>query len=414
MVLLLGQVREAAVQTTLPLHSPEFYAGDPYPAYRELRATSPVCWNDVNKFWALLKYEDIRFASTHPAAFTSTKGITIPVPGMPNPVQQNSLIFVDPPAHRRLRTLINSGFTRRQVALLEPKIRSVVGGLLDGLTPDSVHEFVATIAAPLPIRVIAELIGAPPDDWDQFQAWTDAAIGTADKEIDGDAMMVIGQLYHYLRQLIAARRTEARDDLFSVLAGAEVDGIRLNDEALLDFSFLLLAAGNETTRNLIALGTLALIAHPDQCRLLVEDPALIPGAVEEMLRWTSPVMHMARTATAEVEIRGQRIAEGDVVVLLYGSANRDEDVFGSDAEEFKVTRQPNPHIAFGCGEHSCVGSQLARVTATAFFTELLSRFPRLELIGEVNRMPATMLPLVTRMQVRLGSEATAESGGPHQ
>jgi cytochrome P450 len=402
------------VQTTFPLHSPDFYAGNPYPAYRELRAAAPVCWNDVNKFWALLKYEDIRFVSTHPAAFTSTKGITIPVPGMPNPVQPSNLIFVDPPQHRRLRTLINSGFTRRQVAALEPKIRAVVDGLLDDLEPGRVHEFVAAIAARLPIRVIAELIGVPAGDWEQFQAWTDAAIGTADTEIDGDAMTVVGQLYHYLRRLIAARRTEPRDDLFSVLAGAEVDGCRLNDEELLDFSFLLLASGNETTRNLLALGTLALIAHPDQCRLLVEDPSLIPSAVEEILRWTSPVMHMARTATAEVEIRGRRIAEGDVIVLLYGSANRDEDVFGSGAEEFKVARQPNPHIAFGCGEHSCVGAQLARVTATVFFTELLSRFPQLELIGKVDRMPATMLPLVTRMQVRLGSEATAESGGPHQ
>jgi cytochrome P450 len=229
------------------------------------------------------------------------------------------------------------------------------------------------------------------------------AIGTADPVIDFEPMAAAGNLYHYFRQLIAARRTEDRGDLFSVLAGAEVDGLRLNDEDLLDFSFLLLAAGNETIRDLIALGTLALIAHPDQCRLLVEDPTLIPGAVEEMLRWTSPVVHMARTATTNVEIRGQRIAEGDVVVMLYGSANRDEDVFGSDAEEFKVARHPNPHIAFGCGEHSCVGAQLARVTASVYFDELLRRFPTLELAGEVDRMPATMLPLVKSMPVRLGT-----------
>ncbi|CQD13308.1 cytochrome P450 superfamily protein [Mycobacterium europaeum] len=394
------------MRTTFPaslLHSPDFYAGDPYPAYRELRATAPVCWNDVTNFWALSKYEDIRFVSTNPATFTSTRGITIPDPQMGNAVQEGNLIFTDPPRHRQLRKLINSGFTRRRVALLEPKIREIVRGILDGVQPDSVHEFADEVAAPLPTRMIAELIGAPADDWEQFRAWSDAATGTADPEIELDPVVAMGQLYEYFQKLIAARRVDARDDLLSVLAGAEIDGVRLTDEDLLNFAYLLLVAGNETTRNLIALGTLALIAHPDQCRLLADDPALIPGAVEEMLRWTSPVVHMARTATTDVEIRGQRIAEGDVVVMLYGSANRDEEIFGPDSEEFKVTRHPNPHIAFGCGEHSCVGAQLARLEACVMFDELLRRFPRLELVGAVDRMRATMVPGVKRMPVRLGA-----------
>ena len=393
----------AKSSSAIPLHSPDFYAGDPYPAYRELRATAPVCWNDVTKFWALLKYEDIRFVSSSPALFTSTKGITIPDPAMPSPVQEGTLIFSDPPRHRQLRKLINSGFTRRRVAVLEPKIREIVRGILDGIEPGSVHEFAEEIAAPLPTRMIAELIGAPPDDWEQFRAWSDAATGTADPEIELDSFVAMGQLFEYFQKLIAARRAEPRDDLLSVLAEAEIDEHRLTDEDLLNFAFLLLVAGNETTRNLIALGTLALISHPDQRRLLVENPALIPGAVEEMLRWNSPVVHMARTAVADVEIRGQRIAEGDVVVMLYGSANRDEDVFGSDSEEFKVTRHPNPHIAFGCGEHSCVGAQLARLEATVMFEELLGRFPKLELVGDVDRMRATMVPGVKRMPVRLGA-----------
>lgn len=393
------------MQTTFPLHSPDFYAGDPYPAYRELRATSPVCWNDVTNFWALLKYEDIRFVSSNPALFSSTKGITIPDPALDNPVVENSLIFTDPPRHRQLRKLINAGFTRRRMAVLEPRIREIVRGILDGVQPDSVHEFAEEIAAPLPTRMIAELIGAPPDDWEQFRAWSDAATGIADPEIELDPLIAMGQLFEYFQKLIAAKRVDARDDLLSVLAGAEIDGHRLTDEDLLNFAFLLLVAGNETTRNLIALGTLALIAHPDQCRLLVEDRSLIPGAVEEMLRWNSPVVHMARTATADVEIRGQRIAEGDTVVMLYGSANRDEDIFGCDAEEFRVTRHPNPHIAFGCGEHSCVGAQLARLEACVMFDELLRRFPTLELAGEVDRMRATMVPGVKRMPVRFGTPA---------
>lgn len=392
-----------AVRTDAPLHSPEFYAGDPYPTYRELRETSPVHWNDATEFWALLKYEDIRYVSSTPALFTSTKGISIPDPEMPNPVQEGNLIFTDPPRHRQMRKLINSGFTRRRVAVLEPKIREIVRGILDGIEPGSVLEFAETVAAPLPTRMIAELIGAPTEDWEQFRTWSDAATGTADPEIELDPFVAIGQLFEYFQKLIAARQRNPQDDLLSVLAQAEIDGHSLTEEDLLNFSFLLLVAGNETTRNLIALGTCALIEHPDQCRLLIEDPALIPGAVEEMLRFTSPVVSMSRVATADTEIRGQLIHEGQVVTMLYGSANRDEDVFGADSEEFKVTRHPNPHIAFGCGEHSCIGAQLARLEATVLFEELLQRFPRLELVGDVDRMKATMVPGVKRMPVRLGA-----------
>ena len=391
------------MRTTFPLHSPDFFAGDPYPAYKELRAHAPVCWNDVTNFWALLKYEDIRYVSTNPDKFSSTKGITIPDPVMPNPVQEGNLIFTDPPRHRQLRKLINTGFTRRQVAILEPKVREIVYGVLDGVSSDCTVEFADQLAAPLPTRMIAELLGAPPDDWEKFRRWSDACTGTADPEIELDSFAAIGELFEYFQQLISARRAEPRNDMLSVLSTAEVDGVRLSDDDLLNFAFLLLVAGNETTRNLIALGTLALIEHPAECARLVEDPTLIPGAVEEMLRWCSPVTHMARAATADIEIRGQRIHDGDMVVMLYGSANRDEEIFGSDAEEFKVTRHPNPHIAFGCGEHSCVGAQLARLEARVFFEVLLGRYPQLELVGDVDRMRATMVPGVKRMPVRLGT-----------
>jgi cytochrome P450 len=389
---------------TFPLHSAEFYAGDPYPVFKELRATSPVCWNDVTGFWAFLKYEDIRFASTNPGTFSSEKGITIPDPAVSNPVQEGNLIFTDPPRHRQLRKLINSGFTQRQVKMLEPKLRAFARRVLDDVYPSTTPEFAEEIAAPLPTWMIAELLGAPSQDWEQFRTWSDATVGLADPEIELDSLTAIGQLYEYFLALINDRRTAAvtgRDDLLSVLIAAEVDGERLSDEDLLNFCFLLLVAGNETTRNLIALGTLALIENPEQFRQLRRDPGLIPSAVEEMLRFTNPVASMARCATRDVEVRGQLIREGDMVVMLYGSANRDEDVFGPTADEFDITRHPNPHIAFGCGEHSCLGAQLARLEARVMFGELLHRFPEIELAGEVSRMSSTSVPGVKRMPVRL-------------
>ncbi|MDX1886593.1 cytochrome P450 [Mycolicibacterium sp. 120270] len=388
------------------MHSPDFYAGDPYPAYRELRNSTPVVWNDVTNFWALTKYEDIRYVSGHPMIFSSTKGITIPDPSQPEPVQEGNLIFTDPPRHRQLRKLINAGFTRRQVSLLEPKVREIVKGIVDDVDPTREYEFAEEIAAPLPTRMIAEMLGAPPEDWEKFRTWSDAAVGTADPDIELDHLVALGELYEYFTKLIAARRSgevTGQDDLLSILAAAEVDGERLSDEDLLNFSFLLLVAGNETTRNLIALGTLALLDHPDQFALLRSKPELLPLAVEELLRFTSPVTHMAREATQDVEIRGQKIQAGETVVMLYGAANRDEDVFGATAEVFDITRNPNPHIAFGAGEHACLGAQLARLEARVMFEVLLGTYPSIELTGDVTRLRATMVPGVKRMPVRLGA-----------
>ena len=389
--------------SALPLHSPDFYAGDPYPAYRELRTSTPVVWNDVTDFWALTKYEDIRYVSGHPLTFTSTKGITIPDPSQPEPVQEGNLIFTDPPRHRQLRKLINAGFTRRQVTLLEPKVREIVKGILDAVDPSREYEFAEEIAAPLPTRLIAEMLGAPPEDWEQFRTWSDAAVGTADPDIELDNVVALGQLYEYFTKLIDARRSGAvvGNDLLSILAAAEVDGERLTDADLLNFSFLLLVAGNETTRNLIALGTQALLDHPDQFALLRSNPELLPLAVEEMLRFTSPVTHMAREATEDIEIRGQQIKAGEKVVMLYGAANRDADIFGPTSEQFDITRNPNPHIAFGAGEHACLGAQLARLEARVMFEVLLGTYPTIELTGDVTRLRATMVPGVKRMPVRL-------------
>lgn len=394
--------------STFPLHSPDFYAGDPYPAYRELRATTPVVWNAETEFWALTKYEDIRYVSSNPGLFTSTKGITIPDPQIDTPVQEGNLIFTDPPRHRQLRKLINAGFTKRQVTLLEAKAREIVRVIVDGIDPSREYQFAEEIAAPLPTRMIAEMMGAPPEDWEQFREWSDAAVGRNDPDIEMDNFEALAQLFAYFTNLIEERRSGkiAPDaDLLSILAHAEVDGERLTDEDLLNFSFLLLVAGNETTRNLIALGTQTLVEHPDQFALLLSDPSLLPSAIEELLRFTSPVTHMARTANEDVEIRGQRIKAGETIVMLYGAANRDEDIFGDTAEILDITRSPNVHIAFGAGEHSCLGAQLARLEAQVLWEVLLGTYPSIELTGEVTRLRDTMVPGVKKMPVRLGANA---------
>lgn len=396
-----------SVKFEIPLNSPDFFRGDPYPTYAKLRAEDPVHWYEDGGFWAVTKYEDVRFVSKKPDLFCSSKGITIPEPNRTEVTQEGSLIFTDPPRHGALRKLIIKGFTPRQVSMMEPKVRKIATEILDNLDPTEELDFAERVAAPLPTRIIAELIGAPASDWEQFRIWSDAAVGSEDDEIEMDPTEAQVALHEYFSRIIEQRRADPRDDLISVLLEAEVDGERLTGDDLYNFCWLLLVAGNETTRNLIALGTLALIDHPEQRELLVDDPELIPTGVEEMLRWTSPVTHMARTATTDVELGGRTIREGDVLVLLYGAANRDEDVFGEDAEEFVVTRDPNPHVAFGFGEHHCLGSSLARLEARVMFEELLARHQNFSLAGEVARMRATMVPGVKRMTVLLGDPRTA-------
>ena len=314
-----------------PLHSPAFYAGDPYPAYRELRATDPVCWNDDAGFWGLLKYEDVRFVSTNPALFSSAKGITVPDPTIENPVLDGSLIFADPPRHRQLRKLINTGFTRRQVAILEPKLRAFARTALDRIDPSAGTEFAEQIAAPLPTRMIAELLGAPDADWERFRIWSDATVGMDDPEVELDTFTAIGELYEYFQELISLRRTGALQDSRRPAVGS---GGRRGGRRAVDRSgpavVLSAAAGRRERDDAQPDRTGHAGAHrdPDQFRLLREHPELMPSAVEELLRFTTPVANMSRCATQDVEVRGQLIREGQYVTMLYGSANRDEDVFG--------------------------------------------------------------------------------------
>lgn len=394
-----------------------FAEGRAHDAWRRLRAENPVAWNAGTEwfpgFWSITKYEDVRQISRDPAGFSSAKGITMMVnPDNPGPAAGagKMLITMDPPRHVRLRRLVNKGFTPRMVAQLEPHIRALTGEIIDEVAPRGSCDFVTDVAAQLPLAVICTMMGLPREDWELMFALTNKVLGASDPEYqteDGgeEAAALSGhrEMFIYFARQVAARRRERRDDLVSVLTGAEIDGEQLSDEEILYFCYLLILAGNETTRNAISGGLLALLEHPTEFARLRADPALLPTAVEEILRWSSPVMHMARIATRDVELRGQQIRAGEKVLLWYPSANRDEEVF-PEADRFDVGRTPNDHIAFGLGEHFCLGAGLARLELRVMFETLLRRLPDLTLAGEVERLRSSFIGGIKHMPVRFTAQ----------
>ena len=298
--------------------------------------------------------------------------------------------------HTRYRLLVNKGFTPRRIAALEDRARAMTNDIIDRVCEKGECDFVEDMAAELPLQVIAELMGVPQEDRRLVFDWSNRMVGAADEEYQQDArpeaaMEASMELYAYANRLAAEKRADPHDDILSALIKAEVDGEMLT-ELELDMFFLLLAvAGNETTRNLISHGMLALMNHPDQRQKLLDDPGKIPGAVEEMLRWGSPVMHFRRTATKDVVIRDQPIAEGDKVVIWYISANRDEDHFDYPYT-FDVERSPNEHVAFGGGgPHFCLGANLARMEIRVMFEEVLRRLPDMELAGPAQRLKSNFI-----------------------
>jgi cytochrome P450 len=335
--------------------------------------------------------------SRDPATFCSSRGILlsdIERPVMP----RQSIIYIDPPEHVKYRKLVQPAFSPGRLRALEATIASLVDDLIgklesklaSALEAGAPFDFVDTFAAPLPLLVIADMLGVPGSDRAQFERWSDAIIEAGTQPTEKN-MAQSAELLDYFGRVIAERRRRPGDDLISVLVQSEIDGERLQELDLLMFCMTLLVAGNETTRNLLSHAALALATYPDQRRLLAQRPELMPRAVEEMLRWGSPVMSFMRTATRATELGGQRIAAGDRVILMYLSANRDEEVFGEDAEDFRVERDATGHVAFGFGEHFCLGAQLARMEARLAFTQLLQRFAGWELAGEIERLPSVFM-----------------------
>lgn len=375
---------------------PSFYA-DPHGVFARLRAEAPVRWHEPAELWTVARHADVMAVSRDPETFRSGEGVLLTdrQRGV-SPVE--SIIFLDPPEHVRHRKLVSPAFTPRRIADLEPVVRRRARDLLDAVTPGEPVEFVDAVAAPLPILVIAEMLGIRGEDRDRFRVWSDAMIAAASEYSDATVANA-AQLYGYFQGVIAERRESPRDDLISLLSHAEVDDELLSMEELLGFCMTLLVAGNETTRNLVAGGVRALAEHPDQMAAVVDDPARVAPAVEEMLRWVTPVMSFARTATCDVVLGGETIRAGDYVLMLYGSANRDEEVFGPTADRFHVVRDPNPHVAFGFGEHYCLGASLARLEARILLEEIVGRFAQVTLVGEPDRLPSVLMNGLVRLPV---------------
>ena len=382
-----------------PLHDPQFLAGDPFPAFRCLRAEAPIYWHPTPGFWALTRHEDVVAVSRDPATFCSSRGILlsdIERPIMP----RQSIIYIDPPEHAKYRKLVQPAFSPGRLRALEDRIAELVRALSSDIDENGINDFVDVFAAPLPLLVIADMLGVPGADRVRFKRWSDAIID-AGTQPSPENMAQSVELLEYFGSVIAERRARPGDDLISVLVHSEIDGERLEEFDLLMFCMTLLVAGNETTRNLLSHGALALATYPDQRTLLAGDPALVPRAVEEMLRWGSPVASFMRMATRETDLRGTCIREGDRLLLLYTSANRDPDVFGADAEEFRVLRDTTRHVAFGFGEHFCLGAQLARMEARIAITHLLERFRSWDLAGTVERLPSLFMRGIVRLPLTL-------------
>jgi cholest-4-en-3-one 26-monooxygenase len=392
------------------LSDPDTFVTDiPHAAFKRLRAEAPVHWQSekVGKgFWAVTRYADLLAVSKDPLTFSSALGGT-------NLFELNEeelstirilMLNMDPPRHNKFRRLVSQGFTPRLVTQLEPHIREICVELVDKVVTRDAFDFVTEVAAELPLLVIAEMLGVPAGDRHKVFDWSNRLIGFDDPEYQtsmSDGKIAAAEMWAYANQLANERKQHPLGDLVSVLLEAEVDGDRLTEMEFDSFFLLLAVAGNETTRNLISGGMRALLEHPEERDRLLADPSLLPTAIEEMLRWVSPLIHFRRTATREVEMHGQRIRAGDKVVIFYPSANRDEATFRSP-ERFDIGRTPNEHVAFGIGEHFCLGANLARLEIRLIFEELLRRLPDLALDGPVRRLRSNFINGIKAMPVRRG------------
>ncbi len=407
--------------TPLDVSNPDsFRDGFPHEYFRQLRREAPVYWHEGEHqspdlrvprgpgYWVISKYEDIKYVSKNPQLFSSTPSVVIqdPIPGRDSMIPP-SMIGMDPPEHARYRKLVSRGFTPREIGVQEPRHQAIVQSILDRVAAKGECDFVTDIAAELPLRVICEFLGVPQEDRHRVFEWSNRILGGEDPEYalpPDEARQVAIDMFVYANGLAEQRRDAPRGDLISAMLKGNVHGEQLTIPEFDSFFILLSVAGNETTRNLISHGMLLLLDHPEARERLIADPSLVPQAVEEMLRFRPPVMYFRRTATRDTEIRGQAIKAGEKLSLWYPSANRDEDVF-DEPDRFDIDRSPNDHLAFGIGEHFCLGAHLARMELRIMFDHLLRRFADLERTGPVEYLRSHFIDGVKHMPVAFTPEA---------
>jgi cholest-4-en-3-one 26-monooxygenase len=378
-----------------------FVPGVPHHWFRQLRQEAPVYWHPEataprGGFWAVTGFDDCVTVNRDWEHFSSARRSALfgDMDDEQLVQQQMMMLNMDPTMHTRYRRLVNKGFTPKMVRDLEEQILGYADGIIDAVCERGTADFVEEISAELPLLVIAELLGVPQEDRRMVFDWSNRMIGSEDPEYQvegadaGEAAMAV---FSYSEELAAKRRLAPTQDLVSVLLDAEVEGEKLNEIELDLFFMLLIVAGNETTRNLMSGAMHAFFDHPDQWELLRQDRSLLPGAVEEMLRYVTPVMHFRRTAEQDIEFGGQDIKEGDKVVFWHTSANRDEKVF-TNPDAFDITRNPNNHMAFGGGgPHFCLGANLARMEIMVMFDRLLDRIPDIRLDGDIQRLQSNFI-----------------------
>jgi cytochrome P450 len=420
-----------ALDEQVRLMESAWFMSYPHDVYTRLRHEAPVYWSPRDEVWAISKYEDIRWISKQPELFSNRYHIYIAGAknedtgqdiagdtGLPRqaelrrvaalgPMHVDNLVMADGARHRFLRKIASHAFTPKAINEIEAQVQRIAVELFDEIPVDVELDFVDTVAAPLPMIMIALMLGVPLEDLATFRRWSDSFIEMSEDTLpqsydDDDLNAKIGDIIEfrdYFAEQLKDRVVNPRDDLLTKLTQAEWEGKPLELEEQLSMAQVLLIAGNETTRGLLAGAGKALAEHPDQRAILVESPELMPNAVEEFLRYVTPVTHMCRTALDDVEIRGQQIRRGDFLCLLYASANRDEDAW-ERGDELDVRRDPDPpQIAFGFAEHFCLGASLARREARIVLSELLRRFPNYELTGDTTRVRQHMTPGIKTMPV---------------
>jgi cholest-4-en-3-one 26-monooxygenase len=379
-----------------------WYARDPHATWSRMRAEAPVYYDERSRVWGIARYDDVLRIEKDPVTFSNRRA---PRPhGDPLPM----MIAMDNPDHQRRRSLVSRGFTPRRIADHEAKVRELSTTILDAVCEQGECDFVWDVAAPLPLLLIADMLGFERHTHDDLLRWSDdllrATTVRPSPEVARTALEAMLGFRQCQLEVIAQRRAEPRDDLITTLCHATVDGEQLDDESIVQETLLILIGGDETTRHVISGGMLALLDQPDQLDQMRDHPEQWPTAVEELLRWVSPVKNMARTATCDVEVRGQQLAEGDQLILFYPSANRDEAVF-DEPQRLDVGRDPNPHLAFGFGPHFCMGAALARLELRVMFAEAVRRLPDLSVrdaaalayresnfVGGLESMPVRFTP----------------------